>query len=67
VAAAGARQLEGVAHDAVDTAAREDRLLHGHLVLGARIQAPADLGVLALVVLAHHAQVDVVGTEVAQR
>src|SRR5712664_1654846 len=56
---ARARQLEGVLHDPVDAFAREDRLLHHHLALGAFIDAPADVAVLAFGVLADDDVVDV--------
>ena len=38
-----------------------------HLVLGAVEHAPADLGIFALVVLAHDAEVDVAGGAAGQR
>ena len=62
-----ARQLEGVAHDAVGAAAGEDRFLHRGFVLGAAEHAPADLGILALDVLAHDEEVDVVGPAAGER
>ena len=55
----GARQLEGVAHHPVDALSGEDALLHHRLLLGAGVDAPAHLGILALVVLAHDDEVDV--------
>ena len=53
------RELERVAQDAVGPAPGEHALLRHHLVLGAGVDAPADVGVLALVVLAHHEKIDV--------
>ena len=64
---AAPRELEGVAHHAVHAAPGEDALLHRHLVLGAREQAPSDLRVLALVVLAHHVEVDLLRTASRER
>ena len=61
------RELERVANDAVGAAPGEHALLRHHLVLGAAVDAPADVGVLALVVLAHHEEVDVGRGAVAQR
>ncbi len=61
------RQRAGVLDDAIGPAAGEDRLLDGELVLGALVQASADLRVLALVVLAHDHHVDVGRRDVAQR
>ena len=60
-------ELERVADDAIGPAAGEHALLGHHLVLGAGMDAPADVGVLALVVLAHHEEVDVRRGPVAQR
>ena len=54
-------------HDAVDALAGEDRLLHGHLAVGAFEQAPADRGILALGVLAHDAVIDVAQFAPGQR
>ena len=62
VALAG--QLEGEFQDAVDADAREDRLLHHELALGAGEHAAADGGVFALGVLAHDVEVDVAGLAV---
>ena len=45
--------------DAIGPAPGEHALLRHHLVLGAGVDTPADVGVLALVVLAHHQEVDV--------
>src|SRR5438067_881604 len=61
------RQLEGVAHDPVAAAAGEHRLLHRHFVLAAGEEAAADLGILALVVLAHDVEIDVARRAVLQR
>ena len=58
-AAPGARQLEGIAHHPVDALAGEDAFLHHRLLLGAGIDAPAHLRILALVVLADDDEVDV--------
>ncbi len=65
----GARhgQFEGVAQNAVDAAAREDTLLHGHFLLGALVTAPADRRILAFAVLAHDPEVDVAGLLVGER
>ena len=54
-----ARQFEGVFQDAVHAVAGEHALLADELALGALEHAPADRGVLALGVLAHHIEVDV--------
>ena len=62
-----ARELEGEAQDAVDADARQDRLLHDELALGAGEHAAADGGVLALVVLAHDPEVDVAGLAAGER
>ena len=61
-----AGQLARVGDDPVGPAAGEDRLLHRQLVVGALVQPPADLRVLALDVLAHDHHVDVIGRQVAQ-
>ena len=53
------RELEGVLEHLVDPPAGEDALLHDHLAFGAFVEPPSDLGVLALVVLAHDVEVDV--------
>ena len=58
-AGAAAGQLEGVAHDPVGAAAGEHRLLHRQFGVGALVQPAADLGILALAVLAHDQIVDV--------
>ena len=50
---------EGVAHDPVDAEAGEDRFLERELVVGALVEAAADLGIFALVVLADDQHVDV--------
>src|SRR3546814_12972499 len=61
------RQLEGIAHDAVAAAPGEHGFLHGKLVLGVAVHAAADLGIFALVILAHHVVVDVARFAVLQR
>ena len=53
--------------DPVDALAGEDRLLHGHLVVGALEHAAADRGVLALGVLAHDPEIDVARLAIGQR
>ncbi len=63
----GAREVEGVAHDPVAAAPGEDRLLHRHLVLAVGVEPAADLGIFALVILAHDIEIDVAGHAVAQR
>src|SRR5262249_36744874 len=62
-----AGKFEGVAQDAIDAAAREDALLHRQLVLGAGIEAAADLRIFALVVLAHDQEIDVAGPAAGER
>jgi len=47
--------------------AREHRLLDHQLALGAFEQLAAEVGVLALGVLAHHEEVDVAGFSSSQR
>ncbi len=51
------RQRERVPRDSGDADAGEHRLLHGHLVGEATVEASADLAVLAFDVLADHDQV----------
>ena len=60
-------QLARVGHHAVGALAREQRLLHGELLVGALVQAAADLRVLALVVLADDHHVDLLGGDVLER
>ncbi len=62
-----ARELEGELQHAIDALAREHRLLHRHLVLGALEHAATELAVLALGVLAHHPEVDVARLAVGER
>ena len=64
---ARAGQLERVLEHPVHPPAGEHALLHGHLVVGPLVEAPADLGVLALVVLADDVEVDVLGAPAAER
>ena len=64
---AGARQLEGIAHDPVAAAPGEHRLLHRHLVFGALEKPAADRGIFALVVLAHDVEIDVARRAVLER
>jgi len=61
------RQLEGVAHHPVTALPGEDGLLDRELVRGVAVEAPADLRVLPLVVLAHDQHVDVGGTAAGER
>src|SRR5918997_5056290 len=60
-------ELESVAHDALDAAAREGRLLHGQLLGGTVVEPAADFGVFTLVVLAHDYHVYVLGRNPPQR
>ncbi len=53
------RQFEGELEDAVHARARHHRFLDHHLAVGAGEHAPADAGVFALGVLAHHVEIDV--------
>ncbi len=62
-----AGELEGELQHAVDALAGEDRLLNGHLVVGALEHAAADRAVLALGVLAHHPEVDLARLAVGER
>ena len=59
--------FERVAHDAVAAFPREDRLLDRHLLGAPPVEPAADLGVFALVVLAHHQHVDVGGPAAGER
>ena len=61
------RQLEGIAHDPVAAAASEHRLLHRHLEFGAFVEAAADRGILALVVLPHDIEIDLAGSAALKR
>ena len=58
-ARARAGKVEGVFQDAVDAAAGEDGLLDHRLVVGTGIEPAADLTILALIVLAHDDEVDI--------
>src|SRR5690606_7500044 len=49
-----------------DAGAGEHRLLHRQLLRGAAVEPPADLGVLALVVLPHHHEVQFPGADSPQ-
>ena len=60
-------ELEGVAHDAVAADAGKDRLLHRHFHRRSRKEPAADLGILALVVLAHDVEIDLAGLAVLER
>ena len=62
-----ARQLEGVAHDAVDAGSRHDGFLHHELAIGAGKHPPAHRGILALGVLAHDDVVDVAALAARER
>src|SRR5690242_1393057 len=53
-----ARQGKSVAQNAVDAAPRENGLLHGGLFVGAFVDAAANVGILAFVVLANDGEVD---------
>jgi hypothetical protein len=61
------RQLESVAKRAVDALPREDVFLDHRLLLGSGVEHSADLGVLALVVLAHDEEIDVPGLAAGER
>ena len=60
-------EVEGVAHHALAALLGEHRHLDRLLELGALERAPADRGILALVVLAHDEVVDVAGLAVGER
>ena len=60
-------ELERVLHDAVDAAAREDRLLHDDFIGRIFVDAAAHAAVLALGVLAQHDVVDVAGLAAGER
>ena len=60
-------EIEGVAHDALAALLGEDGGLDRPFELGALVHAPADRGILALVVLAHDEVVDVAGLAVGER
>ena len=60
-------KLERELHDAIHAFAREDRLLHDHLALGALEHAAADRRVFALGILAHHVVIDVADLASDQR
>ncbi|SBK56040.1 Uncharacterised protein [Klebsiella pneumoniae] len=61
------RQFEGVAQDPVHAAAGEDRLLNYHFMLGAFIGAPAQGGIFAFGIFAHHVKIDIAGFFTRQR
>ena len=61
------RELERVLEDAVDTLAREGRDLLYDLAVGAFVHPPAEAGVFALGVLAHHVVVDVARLAAGER
>src|SRR5438477_555279 len=60
-------RLEAVTQDAIRALAREDRKLRDEFALGAGIHAAAHRRVFALVVLAHHPEVDVAGLAAGER
>lgn len=60
------RQSKGKPHHPVNAAPGEDRLLGDGLFRFAMIDAPTDLGVLALGVFAHDDKIDVVGSAAGQ-
>src|ERR1700675_4904509 len=62
-----ASQLEGEAHHTIHASAREDGLLNGHLIFGAFIQAPADVGIFALIVFADDGEIDLARFPIFQR
>ncbi len=66
-ARAALRQLEGVAQDTVNAPAGKDRLLNHHFMLGAFIGAPAQSGIFAFGVLAHHVEIDIASLFPRQR
>ena len=59
--------LECITNNAVTTAAREDGLLDGKFVFRAGIEPPADIGVLAFIIFAHHAEIDLAGSKILYR
>ena len=59
-------EVEGIAHDALAALLGEDGGLDRPFELGALVHAPADGGILALVVLAHDEVVDVAGLAVGE-
>jgi len=64
---AALRQFEGVAQDPVHAAAGKDRLLNHHFMLGAFIGAPAEGGIFAFGIFAHHVKIDIAGLFTRQR
>ena len=62
-----ARHLIGIAHDALTALAREDARLQCDLLRRARIEARADVCVLALTVLADDDHVDVLALDAGER
>ena len=63
----GSRQLERITDYSVASTFRKNRLLHRQLVFRSRIQSASDLRVLAFVILANHADVDVPGFKIPDR
>src|SRR5215469_10021900 len=63
---AAAGKVKSVSHDAIAAAAREHRLLNGHLDVGAAMQPAANLGVFSLIVLAHNTKIDFLRFAVAE-
>src|SRR5579864_8098717 len=60
-------QLEGVPHDTITSAAREETLLDRHLLIGIGIHTTADFRVLAFVVLTDDAKINVARFEPLER
>src|SRR3982074_2833564 len=54
-------QIEGVPEDSVHSAACENCLLNGHLVVGSLIETPAYIRILALVVFANDTEINLPG------
>ena len=65
--AARLRELEGVADDAVHALIGVELFLDRDLVLGPRLEPPADADIEPLGVLAKHHEVDVVGAAAFER
>ena len=63
----GLGHLKSITNDAVTTAAREDGLLHGKFIFRAGIEPPADIGVFALVILAHDDKIDLARSKILYR
>src|SRR5580692_3458857 len=62
-----ASQFKGETQDTIDAAPREHGLLDGHLVVGALVEASADIRVFAFIVFANDSEVDFTGLPMFQR